>query len=193
MVYQKPIFINTDTILDKRVSVYSLAKKQFYDWLKLFSTEMPCINVSLEHFFGPLDDRSKFCTKMITDLLLGVPNIDLTPGLQKRDFIYIDDVVDAFVKIIDYSLQISNGFYHFEVGAGKNLTIKSFIELLVGLTGNATTQLNFGALEYRANEIMEYHVNLKPIQSLGWYPCYSLIDGLKETIRVEKNYIEETV
>src|SRR3990167_1407822 len=74
MAYQKPVFINTDTILDKRVSVYSLAKKQFYDWLKLFSTEMPCINVSLEHFFGPLDDRSKFCTKIIIDLLLGVPN-----------------------------------------------------------------------------------------------------------------------
>ena len=192
MVYQKPIFINTDTILDKRVSVYSLAKKQFLDWLKLFSTEMPCINVSLEHFFGPLDDRSKFCTKMITDLLTGVPTIDLTPGLQKRDFIYIDDVVDAFMKIICYGLQIPNGFYNFEVGTGKNLTIRSFIELLVNLTGNTKSRLNFGALDYRTNEIMEYHVNLKPIQSLGWYPRYSLVDGLRETIRIEKNYIEET-
>jgi CDP-paratose synthetase len=193
MTYKKPVFINTDTILDKRISVYSLAKKQFYDWLKLFSLEMPCINVSLEHFYGPLDDRTKFCSKMIMDLLTEVPKIDLTPGLQKRDFIYIDDVVSAFMKIIEYSLQVTNGFYHFEVGTGKNLSIKSFIELLSELTNNKKTKLNFGALNYRPNETMEYQVDLRPIQSLGWQPRYNLIDGLRETIKVEKNYLEETV
>src|SRR3990167_8068868 len=76
--YRRPIFINTDTILDKRVSVYSLAKKQFLDWLKLFSSEMACVNISLEHFYGPLDDRSKFCSKIILDLLNKVPSINLT-------------------------------------------------------------------------------------------------------------------
>src|SRR3990167_10294075 len=107
---------------------------------------MACVNISLEHFYGPLDDRSKFCTKMIMDLFTGVSHIDLTPGMQKRDFIYVNDVVDAFLRILYYSLSVTKGFYHFEVGTGQNITIKEFIEILCRLTGNTKTKLNFGAL-----------------------------------------------
>jgi predicted glycosyltransferase involved in capsule biosynthesis len=53
-------FINTDTILDKRVSYYSLSKNQFREWLELYAKEMICLNVALEHFYGPYDDNTKF-------------------------------------------------------------------------------------------------------------------------------------
>ena len=48
-------FINTDTILDKGVSNYSLSKKQFVDWLESYSDKIIGINVALEHFYGPCD------------------------------------------------------------------------------------------------------------------------------------------
>ncbi|MHB0997488.1 MAG: NAD-dependent epimerase/dehydratase family protein, partial [Elusimicrobiales bacterium] len=60
-----PCFINTDTILDKGVSHYSLSKAQFKDWLKLYSDKMACVNVALEHFYGPYDDESKFSAWVI--------------------------------------------------------------------------------------------------------------------------------
>lgn len=53
-------FINTDTILDKRVNHYSLSKSQFLDWLNVYSTKIKCCNIVLEHFYGPYDDPSKF-------------------------------------------------------------------------------------------------------------------------------------
>lgn len=190
--HNKPVFINTDTILDRRVSAYSLAKKQFLDWLTLFSDEMACINISLEHFYGPLDNRSKFCSKVIIDLLTEKKEINLTKGLQTRDFIYIDDVVSAFMQILDFSMNIQKGFYHFEVGTGINISIKQFVELIKTLIGNTTTKLNFGSLDYRPNETMESHVDLQPLVSLGWKPNFSLIDGLTKTINVEKNYLKET-
>jgi nucleoside-diphosphate-sugar epimerase len=63
------IFINTDTVLDKKVNGYSLSKSQFKDWLKTRSTEIIAINVALEHFYGPLDNDTKFTTFIIRSFL----------------------------------------------------------------------------------------------------------------------------
>jgi nucleoside-diphosphate-sugar epimerase len=114
--YPVKTFINTDTILDKRVSYYSLSKKHFLDWLYLFSQKMVCISVALEHFYGPFDDRSKFVSKIILDLLHEVDFIDLTLGEQKRDFIYIDDVVEAFMTLVNFSFDVPNNLYRYEIG-----------------------------------------------------------------------------
>ena len=38
-------FINTDTLLDKRVNAYSLSKRQFREWLETFSSHIDAINV----------------------------------------------------------------------------------------------------------------------------------------------------
>jgi nucleoside-diphosphate-sugar epimerase len=45
--------------------------------------------------------------------------------------------------------------------------------------------LNFGALPYRQNEVMESEVDISEIRKLGWQPRMSLADGLKKTIHTE--------
>jgi nucleoside-diphosphate-sugar epimerase len=101
--YNVGIFINTDTILDKRINIYSLSKKQFVEWLKRYSDNILIINLSLEHFFGQGDNLSKFVSYMINKLLDDTVGnvIKLTPGLQRRNFIYIDDVVNVFIALIN--------------------------------------------------------------------------------------------
>lgn len=178
-------FINTDTILDKGISNYSLSKHQFEEWLKVYSSGITSINIALEHFYGPLDDESKFVTYIIQSLIRRVEKIDLTKGEQKRDFIYIDDVVDAFVRIIGNSDRLGNGFYHYEIGSGRTIAIRDFVMLAKAYAGNSTTNLNFGALPYRPNEIMESQVDITDIEKLGWKPQTSLENGLKKTIQVE--------
>ena len=178
-------FVNTDTVLDKRVSYYSLSKYQFKEWLKVYSNEIASMNVCLEHFYGPHDDNSKFVTFIIQSLLKGVEKIDLTAGAQKRDFIYIDDVVDAFLRIIENSGTLDNGFYHYEIGSGRTISIRDFVLLAKKFTNNSTTLLNFGALPYRQNEVMESEVDISEIRKLGWQPRMSLADGLKKTIHTE--------
>lgn len=180
-------FINADTILDKGINHYSLSKSQFTDWLKLFSHKITCINVALEHFYGPLDDRSKFVTQVINDLLKGIQHLDLTPGKQKRDFIFIDDVVAAFLKIVDFANSASTEFYRFEVGTSQTIEIRRFVQIVKELTGNTTSQLNFGALPYRRNEVMESRVDTHALLQLGWTPQVELREGLRRTIELERN------
>lgn len=187
--YPVKTFINTDTILDKRVSYYSLSKKHFLDWLYLFSQKMVCISAALEHFYGPFDDRSKFVSKIILDLLHEVDFIDLTLGEQKRDFIYIDDVVEAFMTLVNFSFDVPNNLYRYEIGTGKNIEIREFVQTVKTMTGNKVTRLNFGMLPYRENEIMESHVDISMLSRLGWRPQISLVEGLRYTIEQERSSI----
>lgn len=183
-------FISTDTILDKRVGHYSLSKKQFLDWLKVYSDRLVCVNVALEHFFGPADDPSKFVSSIIQQLIQEVPSIDLTLGEQLRDFIHIDDVVDAFSRILERSAHLNFGFKHFEVGSGHPMAIRAFVETIQKAVGNTKTKLKFGALPYRENEVMESRVDLKPLGELGWQPRVSLEEGLRRTIDSERKRLK---
>ncbi|MDD2582489.1 MAG: NAD(P)-dependent oxidoreductase [Desulfuromonadaceae bacterium] len=179
-------FINTDTILDKGVSDYALSKSQFQEWLGRYAQRMVCVNVALEHFYGPHDDASKFVSYIVKQLLDGVESIDLTRGEQKRDFIYIDDIVSAFLLIIDSCASLKSGYIDYEVGTGVTITIRDFVELAKQITGNTHTQLNFGAIPYRKNEPMETIVNTEAIRALGWLHSTSLAEGLSKIVAQEQ-------
>lgn len=181
-------FINTDTVLDKGVNYYSLSKAQFREWLKVYSHEMACINIALEHFYGPFDDKSKFVSFIIDNVLNNVDNLGLTEGRQKRDFIYIDDAVDAFVKIVETHNHQNKGYFHYEIGTNSTIEIREFAAMVKRLANNTRTFLNFGSLPYRQNEVMESHVDVSAIRKLGWVPKYSLEEGLQKTIQLEKEH-----
>lgn len=189
--YGTKCFINTDTVLDMRVSEYSLSKNQFKQWLKTFAKKMVCVNVEIEHFYGPDDDHSKFVSSIIHSLLMKVDKIDLTMGEQKRCFIYIDDVVDAFVKIINRSNYLERGYFNFQVGSEEAIKIREFVEKVKALTGNTVTKLNFGALQYRTNEVMSLALNLSELKRLGWKQNITLDGGLIKTVKIEKSNLEE--
>ena len=170
--FQCKCFINTDTIIDKRVSSYSKSKKQFREWL--------------EHFYGPGDDKSKFISSVIGNLLRNADHIDFTAGEQQRDFIYIDDVVEAFLLIIKNASSAGKGFYDYEIGTNRLISIKDIVKMMKNMTGNTVTKLNFGVLPYRENELMLSSVNTEKIRSSGWVPKYTIEAGIQHTVNTEK-------
>lgn len=183
--YNVKSFINTDTILDKRISHYSLSKKQFRDWLLSYKNNLVCINVELEHFYGSGDDKTKFVSYIADLLMNNADKIDLTPGEQKRDFVYIEDVVEAFLKIIVRSEELDKGFYEFQVCSGQEITIKDLVLMIKNIIGNSKTLLNFGAVPYRENEVMVSSADASEIRKLGWSAKYTLEEGLKKMIETE--------
>ena len=184
--YKIKKFINTDTILDKGVSHYALSKNHFNEWFKIFSNKITCINVRLEHFYGPNDDKTKFISKILNLLLTNVEQIELTKGDQIRYFLHIEDVIDAFDLIISQTNKIKNGYHNIDIGSNVGISIKEVTSLLKKLTNNTTTHLNFGAIEYRPNEVMNLNLDLNFILNLGWKSKINLEDGLKDIIDFEK-------
>lgn len=179
-------FINTDTMLDKGVSAYALSKLQFRDWLKHYSDSVNATTVALEHFYGPGDDETKFVSHIVKCLLQGVPQIPLTLGAQQRDFIYIDDVVAAFMCILNETKRRHKGYSEYEVGSGTTISIREFVSMAKELCQNNVTRLDFGGIPYRSNEAMAVHVNTARLRALGWRPLVSLEEGLRRTIESGK-------
>lgn len=190
--YKIRTFLNSDTILDKRVNEYSLSKKQFVDWLRVYSELFNCCNLALEHFYGPGDDPTKFISHIIREFIQEAPQVALTEGRQKRDFIFIDDVVDAFLIVLGQALQKQSGFDYFEVGSGTSTEIRSVVKQIQNLIPDSKTRLSFGALPYRPNEVMESTVDIGALLSLGWKPKIDLGDGLRKTVAFEQSQLAES-
>ena len=180
--------INTDTVLDPMLNAYALSKHQFKQWGQQFARDGRCrfVNLRLEHMYGAGDDPTKFTTHVIRACLDNAPELRLTLGEQKRDFIHVDDAVDAYAVVIDRLLELAPGFNELDVGSGRAVTIREFVETVRCLT-DATTQLEFGALPYRLNEPMFSQANTTPLTTLGWTNHYDLAAGLAKTIKSERS------
>lgn len=175
------LFINTDTVLDRFVSSYALTKRHFQEWLYLRRKEIKVINIQLEHFFGPGCSNTNFITTMIERLKRNETVIDLTLGEQQRNFVYIDDVVSAYQTILERSDDIENSYSDFQVATTELISIKEIMLFLKENTGSST-RLNFGAIPYRENELMQSHVNNSKLVGLGWHPINSIKKGLIKTV-----------
>jgi CDP-paratose synthetase len=186
--YNVKTFINTDTILKKNISHYTLSKHQFNEWFKKFSKDIYCCNIKIEHFFGPGDDKSKFVISLINDILEENYPVKLTKGVQKRDFIYIDEVVSAITKIIEHSEKKTFGIDTYEIGTGNSMSIKKFAETIAQLCGkNPKKIFKFGSVPFRKNEAMDIKINIKKLKKIGWYPRSNLKRELVKTINYFKN------
>ncbi|MBN2816753.1 MAG: NAD(P)-dependent oxidoreductase [Campylobacterales bacterium] len=181
-------FINTDTLLERNINAYALAKAQLVDWMVFLSTHSTkMVNVKIEHMYGFGDDENKFIYWLIKQLKQNVEKIDLTSGIQKRDFIYIDDIVAAYEVLIKNIDSFSN-YEEFEIGTGNSIAVKEFVEKIVEeLNSNKTTvsKLNFGMIAYRANENMNMQADISRLKKLGWEPQISIEDGIKKILREE--------
>jgi len=182
-------FINTGTVLESEVSPYALSKHQFSDWgnsiAKQTAGRIKFINVLLQHMYGPGDDSSKFTTYVLHACLRNDLELKLTAGEQRRDFIYIDDVVSAYSVLINRRDQIESGC-DIEVGYGKAPTIREFVEKVHRLTVSCT-QLCFGSVPYRENEAMHCQADILKMSQLGWVPKYDIDAGLKKTLEIESS------
>lgn len=183
-------FINTDSYFNKEnlsynhLLHYSLSKKSLLLWLKYYSNKIKIVNLRLEHPFGEWDNSDKFTEQMIQKIAIeNATSIDLTFGKQKRDFIYIDDVVSVYLKILDYIPYFKECFLQFEVGRGISISVRDFVEKIKNIS-KSDTSLNFGKLNYREDEIMNSCADITNLKKLiPGFPKYSVEDGLERIIR----------
>jgi len=182
-----PLFFNTDTALDRFLNAYSLSKTQFAEWGSYFARQKKIrfLNLKLEHFYGPGDANTKFTTHVINSCLRNAPELKLTLGEQKRDFIFIDDVVSVYLVLLEQQESLTDWFMEFDVGSGESVSIRQFVETTQRLTASKT-HLAFGALPYREGEMMHSQADISGLTALGWHCRYDLETGLKQVIEQER-------
>jgi len=188
--YNVKTFLNTDSYFNKEnyrysnLLNYSLSKRSLLTWLMQFSSKIQIINASLEHVYGPYDSESKFVEMLFRKIAIEkIERVALTHGHQKRDFIYIDDVIDAYIDLIKYSKDHNFSYKNFEIGTGTCIEVGQLAIKIKSFSGSNTV-LGFGDIAYRSDEIMESKADVKQMTELGWRPKTSVDDGVRKILKI---------
>ncbi|MGH6894030.1 MAG: NAD-dependent epimerase/dehydratase family protein [Dongiaceae bacterium] len=135
-------------------------------WLRTFSV------------YGPLQAHYFVVPHTIVKALRG-ETIDITGGEQTRDFVHIDDVVDAYLAAAEVPSAADDVF---NICTGVPTTIRGLVEDIVAATGGGARP-SFGERPYRSREVWSsWGDPSKAARVLGWRPRTAIHEGLRATI-----------
>ena len=169
--------------------------KSIYGKAKLLSTiylidlfkkkKFPSTVLRLYLAYGPKQDANRFLPIIIKGCMKN-KKFSCSHGTQSRDFVYIDDIVEAILKSLTNKNargQIIN------IGSGKPKKIRNIIKLVKKILKGGYPQ--FGKIKLRKDEILKLYSNInKAKKKINWIPKISFEEGLKSTI---KHYNEQAI
>jgi nucleoside-diphosphate-sugar epimerase len=180
-------FINSDTFLLPENTVdrnkrYVLTKKSFLEKArKILPPGIVFANMKIEQMYGPDDNPTKFIPSLIGKLLLSnVSRVPLNPGDQARDYVYVDDVVEAYLAVLN-SLDKLNGYKEFDIGTGETHTLKDLVKEICALS-EKTSEPGFGDLSYGLGEVMLSRADISNNVLIGWKAQTSFSEGIVRTV-----------
>jgi len=171
-------------------SPYAAAKTAVATYGRMFHAlyNLPVVHLRVFMVYGPgPQDVTKLVPYVTNCLLRGEPPL-LSGGRREIDWIFIDDVVDAFVAAAHAPNAVGTAI---EVGSGEVVTVRALVEQLARLVdGEAAPQ--FGARAERPLEVRRV-ADLAPARELlGWTPTTSLHAGLLRTVEWFRDYTQQT-
>lgn len=138
----------------------------------------PCANLRLYSVYGPQEDASRLIPNVVRRGLEGGYPDFVHPAIS-RDFVYVDDVVEAFVDTA-LSLPKENYGESFNVGSGHKTTIADVAGLARGqyaLAAEATY-----TMPNRSWDVADWFGDISKAKAvLGWSPRTPLADGFRRT------------
>lgn len=142
------------------------------------------------NLYGPGDfNFSRIVPKVILPLLKK-ENPEVWDLRAVRDFLYIDDAIDAYLVLVEKNLSSAKRVRVFNFGSGKPMSIIKLAQKILKVEADKSLKLIIkGAPKEREKEIIKQYVSIaKARHLLGWEPKISLEKGLKKTIDWYKRY-----
>lgn len=146
--------------------------------------ELPLITFRLFSPYGAKDDEKRLIPYVISQALQEKP-LELNSGENVRDFVYIADVVQAYLQAIDKKFIPGEIF---NIGSGQQHSVYDIVTSVVAITKSASS-LKWGAISAHSRQVEPkmWQADIsKAKKSLNWKPKYSLKKGLQETIKESK-------
>jgi UDP-glucose 4-epimerase len=106
-------------------------------------------------------------------------------GTQTRDFVYVDDVVDALVAATTADNVNRTAI---NIGSGQEVSINTLADRITSLTGHRANILHNREHSSGVSRLVA-DVRLAR-QTLGWEPRIDLVEGLRRTIERDPRFCE---
>lgn len=160
----------TKLFTNKLLQNLSEQKNIVWFWIRLFS------------LFGPKEDSNWLIPHSINKML-NEENIDLTICEQKYDYLYIEELCKGIILLLESE---KSGIYNFS--SNMSVQLKEILLMIKDIT-KSNSKLNFGALQYRDNQIMNMEGDSTKLYKEINFNTIPPIKGLIEMIYYYKKNI----
>ncbi len=166
----------------KPIGVYAASKHGGATFCESYR-ELYGINVVMVRYFnvyGPAQDWRRVIPPVMSSFILrmlrGEQPLIYGNGEKRRDFIYIDDVNDLHLTVLEKDE--ANGRV-FNVGSGTNHSVNEIYALVEGLMKTGLKPISKPDLPGEAEVTL---ADISEAKSLGWSPRINIEEGLRRTI-----------
>jgi nucleoside-diphosphate-sugar epimerase len=139
------------------------------------------VHLRLFSVYGPGEDPARLVPSLVDTALTG-RTLELSPGEQVRDFVHVEDVVDAILAAA-FAPRLSEPVLN--VGTGVQTSVRDAATLVARAAGVDGSCFRFGAKPYRdaSRERFSWRADTALMeQTLGWRATRTLEQGIAETV-----------
>lgn len=175
-----PLLPKKENMLPDLESPYALTKLAGEYYCRIFTQLYGMSTVCLRYFnvFGPRQNTSSeyaaVIPRFINSILNNQPPIIYGDGNQTRDFVYVEDIVQANIAAAESE---SSGV--FNIGSGCNITINELAKAIARVLDRDLKPIH---KRPRAGDVRDSLADITLAKSIGYKPRYTLDDALRKTI-----------
>ena len=141
--------------------------------------DLPIIAMRLFSPYGYYD-RARLIPAVINGFLRNVEYINLNSPTSMRDYIFIEDIIDVYMRAIE-NVEMAKGEV-FNIASGRQYSAADVVALIREIT-HSSVQIRYGIMKAKQYEPANWIADISKAQKIfKWEPCVSLIEGLEKTI-----------
>ena len=159
-------------------TTYGVCKNALQEMLKAYAeiTKLSSAWGRVFNVYGPYDHPKRLVSSVILSLLKDEPAL-CSHGNQLRDYLYVEDVANAFVKLLE-----SKVIGEINIASGKPMAVKEIILKIAEKLGKSDL-VKLGAILASAEEPPLFAANVSRLSTeMRFLPKYDLDKGLDEAI-----------
>ncbi|SHH20429.1 NAD-dependent 4,6-dehydratase LegB [Tepidibacter thalassicus] len=146
------------------------------------SFNMPISTIRPFNTYGPRQSARAVIPTIISQILSGKKEIKLGSLTPTRDFNYVKDTVEAFIKIAESEKTIGQVI---NVGSNYEISIGDLVKKIIDIIGEdikiVTDEKRIRPQKSEVNRLWADNTKIKELTD--WTPKYTLDEGLSETIK----------
>lgn len=157
----------TKLVAEKLIDFFSYEATQQFIILRMFNV------------YGPGQRNYFLIPTILSQFRDGNDKITLGNIHDKRDYIFIEDIVEAIMIML--KKRLSENLNIFNVGSGKPHSALDIVRVIEEIFSKKVT-IDIDKSRFRKDEFPEEYADIRKLLSLGWSPRYDLKTGLEKTI-----------
>lgn len=172
------------------LSPYAISKLAAEHYCKIFYRIHGLKTVCLRFFnvYGPRQSEGPYSgviTQFIDELRQGKPPIIYGDGEQTRDFVYVEDVVEASMLVLQGQRCVGEVI---NVGTGKPTTVNELANVLMELFRETSVKSEYTSP--RAGDIQHSHADINKAKTMvGYKPSVTLKEGIRKLLHGRREMV----